>query len=67
MQCPKYGQNYVRVTVSDYGKWHKKAQQMERNAIGYIIRKLLIDGIIPAVLVLFNYPFQFTIAHITIF
>ncbi len=67
MQSPKYGQNNVRVTPSNYGKRHKKAQQMEYDAIGYVIRKLLIYGIVPTVLVLLNDPSQVTIGDIAIY
>ena len=57
----------MRVTPSNDGKRHKKAQQVEYDAIRHIIRKFLINGIIPTVLVLLNDPFQVTIAGITIY
>lgn len=66
MQSPKYGQNNVRVTPSNYGKRQKKSQQMENHAIGHVIRELLIDGVVPTVLVLLDDPSHVTIAGITI-
>lgn len=67
MQSPKNGQNDMRVAPSYYGKGHKKAQQVEYDAIRYVIRELLINGIVPTVLVLLNGSSQVAMGCITIY
>lgn len=54
----------MRVAPSDDGEWHKEAQHMEDDAIGHVVRKLLVYGIVPAVLVLLDDPVPVTFAGI---
>jgi len=67
MQSPKYGQNNVRVTPSNDRKRQKKSQQMEYDAVGYVIRELFVYRIVPTVLVHFNDPYHVTVAGVTIY